>query len=137
MRAFLLLLFSAVCAVAGLPVRVGVIQLGDPGSPRLIAEEISRLDGIEVVRETLKLEEGRSPRSLTNGERRALGRQWRVQLLILVDPSGEAFAYVDADTGEELFRIREGTPANLARSAFLLVEELRDVVRAEERSAPK
>jgi hypothetical protein len=137
MRLFLVLLLGAAGALAGLPVRVGVIQLGAPEAPRLIAEEIAKLDGIEVVRETLQLKEGRKETDLTNEERQALGRQWQVQLLILVDANGDAFAYVDADTGEELFRIREKTPVELASSAFLLVEELRDTVRAEAARTPR
>jgi len=136
MRSFLFLLLSAVSGLAGLPVRVGVIQLGASEPPRLIAEKLAKLDGVEVVRETLNLKEGRKESDLTNEERLALGRTWQVQLLILVDIQGNAFAYVDAGTGQEMFRIRENTAAELADSAFALVEELRDAVKAESIPAP-
>jgi hypothetical protein len=48
-------------------------------------------------------------------------------VLILVDEQRDAFAYIDAQTGEELFRIRENSLDDLPCSAAALVEELRDI----------
>jgi hypothetical protein len=127
MRAVLALLLSAATSLAGLSIRVGVVSSGSPPSSALIAKQIAKLEGIEVVH-------GQSPfkpdQKLSDADRKALGVSLHVQLLILVDPSGDAFAYVDASTGEELFRIREKSPETLADSAFLLVEELRDAEKA-------
>lgn len=136
MRLLLVLLLSAASCLAGVPLRVGVIQLGDAGAPGLIAEKVGKLEGVEVVQDTLQLKEGRKEKELTNQERIAMGVKSQVQLLIVVDIRGDAFSYVDAATGEELFRIREDTPQDLANSAYALVEELRDTLKAEPQPSP-
>lgn len=123
----LALLFSATAGLAGLPVKVAVIAFGPSDSSGLVAKEIARLEGVEVVHERL---ESKTSDVLTNEERKALGVVFRSELLLLVSPKGDAFAYVDASTGEELFRIRDESAEALVHSAFALVEELRDAEKA-------
>lgn len=129
MRAALLLLFSAGACLAGLPVKVAVINFGPSDSSTLVAKEIAKLDGVEVVHERLE-SRASGNEVLTNEERKALGVVFRSELLLVVNARGDSFAYVDAGTGEELFRIREASTEDLARSAFALVEELRDAEKA-------
>lgn len=136
MRFFLFLLLSVVSCLAGEPLRVGVIQLGATDSPRILAEKVAKLEGVEVVQDTYTLKEGRKDSEITKEERIALGLKSQVQLLIIVDVKGDAFSYVDAATGEEPFRIREMNSKDLANSAYALVEELRDTLRAEARPTP-
>jgi len=131
MRFFLIFLFSVASCLAGEPLRVGVIQLGETDSPRAVAEKVAKLEGVEVVQDTYKLKEGRKDSEITKEERIALGLKSQVQLLIIVDVKGDAFSYVDAATGEEPFRIREMNSKDLANSAYALVEELRDTMRAQ------
>jgi hypothetical protein len=131
MRFFLVLLLSVASGLAAEPLRVGVIQLGETDSPRVVAEKVGKLEGVEVVQAAHKLKEGQKESEVTKEERIALGLNSQVQLLIVVDINGEAFSYVDAATGEELFRIREMNSRDLANSAYVLVEELRDTLKAE------
>ncbi len=129
MRAALLLLISLSTCLAGLPVKVAVINFGTSDSSNLVAKEIAKLDGVVVIHERLESKtEGNE--TLTNEERKALGVVFRSELLLVINGKGDSFAYVDASTGEELFRIREDSTASLVRSAFALVEELRDAEKA-------
>ena len=66
---------------------------------------------------------------LTESEtvRRNIGRQMGADILLIVEPERLAFGFVDAQTGEELFRIREESAGRLLRSAFALVQEQRDM----------
>lgn len=129
MRAALLLLVSAGACLAGLPVKVAVINLGPSESSALVAKAIAKLDGVAVVHERL---ESRTDGSdvLTDEERKAMGVVFRSQLLLVINARGDSFAYVDAGTGEELFRIREESTEDLVRSALALLEELRDAEKA-------
>lgn len=129
MRAALFLLASAATCLAGLPVKVAVINFGPSDSSTLVSNELARLEGIEVVHERLESRTGdKGP--LTNEERKAMGIVFHSELLLLISEEGNSFAYVDASTGEELFRIREESAEALARSALALVEELRDAETA-------
>lgn len=132
MRILALLLLSVSGALAALPVRVTVVTLGAEATATPIVAELKKLDGVEVRQVKGRLPEGRKEAELTNEDRKALGGGIPAILLLVLSEKGDAFRYVDAVTGEELFRIREQTPEDLARSAGLLVEELRDVEKAEE-----
>lgn len=136
MRCLFLFLLSVASCLAAEPLRVGVIQLGETDSPRIVAEKVAKLEGVEVVQDTYKLKEGRKDSEITKEERIALGLKSQVQLLIIVDVKGDAFSYVDAATGEEPFRIREMNSKDLANSAYALVEELRDSMKAEAQATP-
>ena len=131
----LLIILSSSACLASLPVRVAVLGKEAPAPTAQITEALAKLDGVEVLsRDQVERQAGKP--NATAEERKALGKLLGVHLLILVDPSGDAFAYVDATTGEELFRIREDTPEKLAQSAFVLVEELRDAEKAAGRKDP-
>lgn len=112
------------CAAAA-PLRVAIFAPADSGAAALLTAEVSQLPGIEVVEPQAPLG---MPATLgeSTGERLALGRLLAADLLLLVEPKRNAFAWIDARTGEELFRIREDSPGQLARSAVALVEEQRD-----------
>lgn len=131
-RFLLALVLGAAPAAAELPVRVAVLDAGDSAAAPLIARQLGRLESVTVLSEKVTLH---SDRNLTDEDRRALAAG-RAALVLLLDRKGDAFAYIDGVTGEELFRIREDTPEHLARSAFLLVEELRDAERAEAQKKP-
>lgn len=130
MRVFILLLLSAVGALAAQPVPVTIVTLGPEATASPIAGALKKLDGVDIRRIQGVLPEGRRESELTNLERKALGGDAPAVLLLILTAKGDAFGYVDAKTGEELFRIREATPDDLARSAAALVEELRDAMKA-------
>ncbi len=127
MRATFALLLGAASCLAAPPVRVAVLSVDPADSSAIVAKEISKLEGVAVVHQRLDPKPDQNALS-TNEGRKTLGVLFSAHLLLLVD-AGNSFAYVDAGTGGELFRIREETPEALARSAFLLVEELRDAER--------
>jgi hypothetical protein len=135
-RVLALLVLSATGVLAALPVRVTIVTLGPETTAAPIAAELRKLDGVEVRQAKGKLPEGRKESELTNEDRKALGGETAAILLLILSEKGDAFGYVDAATGEELFRIREETPEDLARSAGLLVEELRDTEKAEPSPSP-
>jgi hypothetical protein len=136
MRALVLLLLTAGASLAGLPVKVAVVNFGPSDSSEQIARAIAKLDGIEVLHERLE-SRAAGKETLTNDERRAFGVVFQSELLLLVSGKGDSFAYVDGGTGEELFRIREDSTESLVRSAFLLVEELRDAEKAAAEKPPE
>lgn len=125
LRLFLFLWFGvAVCTAA--PLRVAVFAPEDSDAAALVTAEVSKIPGIEVVeRGQIKLLLGEQALGSTTRERLALGRVLSTDLLLLVE-KGNAFAWIDARTGEELFRIREKSAEKLARSAVALVEEQRE-----------
>jgi len=91
-----------------------------------IAKMVAGMPGVVVLDNTrLRLLPVGWSRSEIN--RAALGERLGADVLILVDEQRDAFAYIDAQTGEELFKIREDSPDDLPRSAASLVEELRDI----------
>ena len=124
-RLFLFLLFGvAVCAAA--PLRVAIFAPADSDAAVLVTAGVSKIPGIEVVeRGQIKLLLGEQALGSTTRERLALSRVLSADLLLLVE-KGNAFAWVDARTGEELFRIRENSAEKCAISAVALVEENRD-----------
>ena len=126
LRFFLFLwLGVAVCAAAP-PLRVAVFAPEDSDAAAVVTAEVSKIPGIEVVeRGQIKLLLSEQALGSTPRERLALGRVLSADLLLLVE-KGNAFAWVDARTGEELFRIREDSADKLAQSAVALVEENRD-----------
>jgi len=126
LRFFLFLwLGVAVCAAAP-PLRVAVFAPEDSDAAAVVTAGVSKIPGIEVVeRGQIKLLLGEQALGSTTRERLALGRVLSADLLLLVEKEN-AFSWVDARTGEELFRIREDSADKLARSAVALVEENRD-----------
>ena len=137
MRVLIFLLLSAPGLLAALPVRVAIVSLGAEASAVEIAAALKKLDGVEVRRTKGSLPEGREESALTNEDRKALAGEAPVLLLLLVGAKGDSFGYVDPATGEELFRIREETAEGLVRSAYLLVEELRDAEKVEPSPTPQ
>jgi hypothetical protein len=105
---------------------VAVFAPEDSDAAAVVTAEVSKIPGIEVVeRGQIKLLLSEQALGSTPRERLALGRVLSADLLLLVE-KGNAFAWVDARTGEELSRIREDSADKLARSAVALVEENRD-----------
>ena len=110
------------------PLRVVVFAPLDTDAGTLMTAEVAKIPGIEVIgRGQIKLLLGAQVLASTTSERLALGRLLAADLLLLVEPKRIAFAWIDTQTGEELFRIREDSAEALARSAVALVEEGRDV----------
>ena len=109
------------------PLRVAVVHTGATAPAREIVRAISRIEGIEAVSGEADPVLARS--DVAPSDLRALGTRFAARLVLLVSPAGDAFGYVDVATGEEWFRIREDTQEELVRSAFALVEELRDAER--------
>ena len=132
---FLVFLLLGVTACAAAPLRVAVFAPEDCDAAALVTAEVSKIAGIEVVeRGQVRLLLGEQALGSTTRERLALGRVLSADLLLLV-AKGNAFAWVDARTGEELFRIREDTAETLARSAVALVEENRDAAASDKPTA--
>ena len=125
LRLILFLWFgAAVCAAA--PLRVAVFAPEDSDAAALVTAEVSKIAGIEVLeRGQIKLLLGEQALGSTTRERLALGRVLSADLLLLVEKEN-ALAWIDARTGEELFRIRENSAEKLAHSAVALVEKNRD-----------
>jgi len=110
------------------PLRVVVFAPLDTDAGTLMTAEVSKIPGIEVIgHRQIKLLLGAQVLVTTTHERLALGRLLAADLFLLVEPKRIAFAWIDTQTGEELFRIREDSAEALARSAVALVEEGRDV----------
>lgn len=94
----------------------------------MVVAEIRQLRGVKVFeRGQIRLLPHELVRTDSEVGRRALSRALAADILLLIDPKRNAFGFIDAQTGEELFRIREETPEQLVMSAFALVEEQRDV----------
>ncbi len=95
------------------------------GMTARVAAQVAKIPGVVVLDDSrpwlLPVGWSRSEAS-----RAALGQRLWADLLILVDEQRDAFAYIDAQTGQELFVIREDSPDDLPRSAVVLVEELRE-----------
>lgn len=130
--AALVFLGAVVVTRAAPPVRVAIFGPEAEDAAAFLAAEISQLDGIEVL-ERGQIELLLGEQSLGQGarERLALGRLLAADLLLLVGKGGDSFAYIDIRTGEELFRIRENSPGQLAASAAVLVKEARETEREE------
>lgn len=110
------------------PQRVAIFAPADTNAGMVVTAEVSKISGIEVIgQRQIKLLLGEQVLATTARERLELGRLLAADLLIIVEPKRIAFAWIDAQTGEELFRIREDSVEALARSAVALVEESRDV----------
>jgi hypothetical protein len=100
----------------------------DSGVTAMVLAELRQLRGVTVFeRGQIQLLPHELVRTDSEAGRRALSRALAADILLLVDPKRNAFGFIDAQTGEELFRIREDTSEHLAMSAFALVEEQRDV----------
>lgn len=123
----------AVCAAA--PLRVAVFAPEDSDAAALVTAEVSKIPGIEVIeRKQIQLLIGEQALASSSRERLALGRILSADLLLLVE-RGNAFEWVDAHTGEELFRIREDSIKKLAESAVALVEENRNAAATDKPTA--
>lgn len=122
---------SVACCAAVPPLRVAVFAPDATDAGALVTAEVSKIPGIMVVeRDQIKLLISQQVVPVSPRERLALGRLLAADLLLLVEPKRNAFSWIDAQTGEELFRILEDSPAALARSAVALVEENRDAQEA-------
>jgi len=111
----------AFCAAAS-PLRVAVFAPEDSDAAALVAAEVSKLPDVEVVeRGQIKLLLGEQGLGDASRERLALGRILAADFLLLVEPKQNAFAWIDATTGEELARIRKNSEKELAQSAVALV----------------
>lgn len=93
-----------------------------------ILAELETISAVKIIgRADLRLLPGEEVRADSDEVRRDIGHRMGADILLLIEPERNAFGFVDAQTGEELFRIREETPAQLARSAFALVQEQREM----------
>ena len=119
--------FSPVCRGAS-PSDLLERESRESGVTALVVSKLSTLGGVKVVRrDQLHLLPHELVRTDSESGRRELSRTLAADILLLIDPRRIAFGFIDAQTGEELFRIREDTPEWLAVSAFALVQEQRDV----------
>jgi hypothetical protein len=106
----------------------GVFAPEDSGVAALVTAEVSKIRGVSVFRRgQIRLLPGEQIATDSESGRRTLGRVLAADILLLVDAGRNAFGFIDAQTGEELFRIREDTPEWLVRSAVALVQEQVDV----------
>ena len=118
------------CAAAS-PLRVAVFAPEDSDAAALVAAEVSKLPDVEVVeRGQIKLLLGEQGLGDASRERLALGRILAADFLLLVEPKQNAFAWIDATTGEELARIRKNSEKELAQSAVALVGKGREATAA-------
>ena len=93
----------------------------------LVAAEIARIPEVRVCsRSQIRLLPGEQMETGSESGRKTLGRIVGADILLLVDAGRNAFGFIDAQTGTELFRIREDTPEQLVRSAAALIQEQRD-----------
>ena len=89
-----------------------------------MADGVEKIPGVKVFRRgQIRLLPGEPIATDSESGRRTLGRVLAADILLLVDAGRNAFAFIDAQTGEELFSIREDTPEWLVRSADALVQE--------------
>jgi len=126
LRFLIILLLGVTVYAAGQPIRVAIFSPEDSDAAAMVTAGVSKIPGVEVVeRSQIKLLLGEQVLGTTTRERLALGRVLSADLLLLVE-KGNSFAWIEARTGEELFRIREDSAEILARSAVALVEEQRE-----------
>jgi len=124
MRFCLRLCVSAIPAL--LFIGIAAAEAGPFDVTAAILAELEPISGVKVFgRADLRLLPGEGADS--DEVRRDLGRRMGADILLLIEPERNAFGFVDAQTGEELFRIREGNSGRLARSAFALVQEQREM----------
>lgn len=113
-------------ARAAVALRVAVYDSEGSEAEAVVTAALKKIPGIEVLgRDQIHRLLGAQEPGSTTRERLAFGRALPADLLLLIE-KGNAFAWIDAHTGEELFRIREDSAEALARSAVVLVEETRD-----------
>lgn len=125
---FLFFLWFGVAVCAAAPLRVAVFAPEDSGLAALVAAKVSKIRGVKAFRRgQIHLLPGEQIATDSESGRRALGRVLAADILLVVDAGRNAFGFIDAQTGEELFRIREDNPEWLVRSAVALVQEQSDV----------
>ena len=119
---------AAVACAAAPPLGPAVFAPEDSGVAALVAAGVEQIPGVKVFRRG-QIHLLPDEQIVTDSEsgRRTLGRVLAADILLLVDAGRHAFGFIDAQTGEELFRIREDTPEWLVRSAVALVGEQRDM----------
>lgn len=128
LKLLLCLGFASISCAAATPLRPGGFAPEDSGVAALVAAEVAKIPGVKVFgRGQIHLLPGERIATDTESGRRTLGRVLAADILLLVDASRNAFSFIDAQTGEELFRIREDSPDCLAWSAVALVGEQRDL----------
>ena len=123
---------TAVCLRGCIPAFLFIgIAAAEPGPADVTAgilAELEPISGVKIFgRADFRLLPGEGFQADSEAVRRDIGRRMGADILLLIEPRRNAFGFVDAQTGEELFRIREDTPERLARSAFALVQEQRDM----------
>lgn len=124
-------LCTVFCAAAA-PLRVAVFATEDSEAVARVTAEVSKIRGVEVLeRGQIKLLLGEQVPGDTPRERQAFGRLLTADLLLLVESKRNSFAWIDAKTGDELFRIFGDSAGHLAESAVTLVEEQRDAVETQ------
>ena len=115
------------CAAAP-PLSPAVFAPDDSALAASMAAEVAKIRGVKVFRRgQIHLLPGEKIATDSESARRTLGRVLAADILLLVDAGQNAFGFIDAQTGEELFRIREDTPEWLVRSAIALVGEQRNM----------
>ena len=144
LKFLLCFLLPAVACTAAPPLSPAVFAPEDSELAASVADEVSKIRRVKVIRRgQIHLLPGERIETDRESGRRALGRVLAADILLLVDAGRNAFGYIDAQTGEELFRIREYSPDRLVRSAVALVQEqcdmqtvrLTDVIVLEDRGA--
>ena len=119
---------AAVACAAAPPLSSVVFAPEDSALAASMAAEVSKIRGVKVFwRDQIHLLPGEQIATDSESGRRTLGRVLAADILLLVDAGRNAFGFIDAQTGEELFRMREDTPELLVRSAVALVQEQSDV----------
>jgi len=115
---------TAVACAAAPPLDPAIFAPDDSA----VAAEVDKIPGVKVFRRgQIHLLPGEQIATDSESGRRALGRVLAADIVLLVDAGRNAFGFIDAQTGEELFRIREETPDRLVISAVALVQEQCDM----------
>ena len=119
---------AAVACSAAPPLGPAVFAPEDSAVAALVAAEVSKIPGVKVFRRgQIHLLPGEPISTDRESGRRTLGRILSADILLLVDAGQNTFGWIDAQTGEEWFRIREDTPKRLVWSAVALVQEQSDM----------
>ena len=129
MLKFLIFLgFGAIACAAAPPLGPAVFAPEDSAVAALVADGVEQIPGVKVFRRgQIPVIPGGQIATDSESGRRTIGRVVAADILLLVDAGRNAFGFIDAQTGGELFRIREDSPERLVRSAVALVGEQRDM----------
>jgi hypothetical protein len=118
---------TVVACAAAPPLGTTVFVPQDSAVVELVASEIAHIPGVRAFRRgQIHLLPGEQVGTDSEAGRRTLGGVVGADILLIVDARRNAFGFIDAQTGAELFRIREDTPEHLVRSATALIQEQSD-----------